>query len=310
MDRHKLITKYINKSQRGIEIAPWHSPVAPKAAGWNCLSLDIFPTETLKTRAQNDENLTPEQIRNIEQVDIVGSAGDLEKLIFDRGELGSFDYIVSSHNFEHLPNPLKFLQACSKVLKPGGMLSMAIPDRRGTFDYFRPWSETADFIEAYFEDRAAPSCKQVFANFAANARYQGNIVSSQHSDPRGWEANRALREHFANYKKCHESKSMSPNDYVDAHCSVFTPSSFSLIMVELQYLGLSSFELVEVVATPGAEFFVHLRNFRGQHISIDEERFHQLRGHLMHAIVDEMSFNSAYSFGLRGMINRLQRTKT
>ena len=153
MTRQQHITKYISKAMRGIEIAPWHSPIVPKREGYNCVTLDFFDTATLHQRAKDDPQVNDTLLERIEDVDIVGSAVDIKSLVEARGELGAFDYIISSHNFEHLPNPVKFLQGCSEVLKPDGMLSMAVPDKRGCFDYFKPHSTTADFIEAFFENR-------------------------------------------------------------------------------------------------------------------------------------------------------------
>jgi len=303
MTRNDRITQFINKSQRGIEIAPWHSPITPKKAGWNCLSLDIFDTETLRSRSQNDQNLDPKLVANIEAVDIVGSASDLEELIATTGELGRFDYIISSHNFEHLPNPIKFLQACGNVLKPGGMLSMAIPDRRGTFDYFRPVTELADWLRAFQQNQQRPDPYQIFAHNAANARYQGNIVFPQNIDPRGAQANTNLGNHYAELT---QNGNEWQDRYADVHCSIFVPASFYLLMIELQYLGLSPLEVAQIEPTGGAEFFVHLRNI-GTQLQIDEQKFHQLRQTLMHAVIDEVASNSGYAFNLRQTLAHEQK---
>jgi 2-polyprenyl-3-methyl-5-hydroxy-6-metoxy-1,4-benzoquinol methylase len=99
--------------------------------------MDVFDTETLRARAAADPNIVSD-IAAIEEVDLVGSATELEQVVSQRCPLSSFDYVVSSHNFEHLPNLIRFLQACARVLKPGGMVCMAIPDHRTCFDFFRP----------------------------------------------------------------------------------------------------------------------------------------------------------------------------
>jgi 3-dehydroquinate dehydratase len=57
------------------------------------------------SRATNDPHITAEQRVSIEDVDIVGSSIAIGDLVEARGETGTFDYIVSSHNFEHLPEP-------------------------------------------------------------------------------------------------------------------------------------------------------------------------------------------------------------
>src|SRR3954469_3901878 len=127
MDRRDAILKYATKQQRGIEIGPWFNPIAPKREGYQCLALDVFDSQTLRQRAAVDPNISHEAAEMIEEVDLVGSSTHVGELVRARGEAGSFDYIVSSHNFEHLPNPIRFLQGCADAVKPGGVLSMAIP---------------------------------------------------------------------------------------------------------------------------------------------------------------------------------------
>lgn len=298
MERKEQITKFITKQMRGIEIAPWHSPLAPKREGYNCLTLDIFNTEELRERSQNNELLSQSQLLNIEDVDIVGNATDLGGLIDNRNELGSYDYIVSSHNFEHLPNPIKFLQGCSRVLKPNGLISMAIPDKRGCFDYFRPHSITADFIEAFFEDRMMPTLSQQFAHSSLNSRFNGNIVFMQNENPEHVKVKKSLSGDFEQWKNLLNEKNIPPDIYADTHCFVFTPASFFLIINDLRFLRLSSFEIISMEPTGGAEFFVHMRN-KDLNAQIDEERFYDSRQMLLHAINDEIGSNSLNAYKIR-----------
>ena len=136
MDRNAEILRHVSLSDLGIEIGPWHSPLAPKARGYNCLSMDVFDTDTLRARAAADPLVPDDVARRIEHVDLVGGAGSLRTLAEDRCIAGHVSYIISSHNIEHIPDPITFLQDCGTVLKPGGYLSMAIPDRRACFDFF------------------------------------------------------------------------------------------------------------------------------------------------------------------------------
>src|SRR5256885_8321998 len=69
--------------------------------------------------------------------------GTLEKLPFDDA---AFDLVVMKHVLEHTPAPLRALAEVKRVLKPGGVVLVAVPDlsywkgwlmrRRGR--YFRP----------------------------------------------------------------------------------------------------------------------------------------------------------------------------
>ena len=43
----------------------------------------------------------------------------------------SFDYVRSNHSFEHMPNPLEVLQEMYRILRPGGMLYIGVPNVEG-----------------------------------------------------------------------------------------------------------------------------------------------------------------------------------
>src|ERR1700692_473036 len=44
------------------------------------------------------------------------------------------DFVIASHLLEHLANPLAQLEEIHRVLKPGGVVLVLLPDRRHTFD--------------------------------------------------------------------------------------------------------------------------------------------------------------------------------
>src|SRR5580704_7535365 len=100
MDRREQLLKHITKRQKGIEIGPWYAPLAAKREGYNCLSFDVFDTETLKRNAEENPDVHNSCVSLIEAVDIVGSSTEIYDIIAARGELLTFDYILSSHNFE------------------------------------------------------------------------------------------------------------------------------------------------------------------------------------------------------------------
>ena len=122
------ILRHCSKVLRGIEIGPDFNPLASRARGYNCLSMDVFTADQLRQIAKGDANIPRDQIANIADVNIVGSASEIGEIVCAKYGQGSFDYIVSSHNFEHLPDHIRFLQGCARVLKAGGYLSMAVPD--------------------------------------------------------------------------------------------------------------------------------------------------------------------------------------
>jgi SAM-dependent methyltransferase len=304
VDRRDAILKYTTKEQRGIEIGPWFNPIASKREGYRCLVLDVFDSETLRKRAADDPNIAPASIPMIEDVDLVGSSTQIAELVRARGEAGTFDYIVSSHNFEHLPNPIRFLQGCAEALKPGGVLSMAIPDRRACFDYFRPVTRLSDWIQAFVEDRSRPSFAQDFAHRELFAHYDdgkqrvGSFVRNR--PPERVSAKLNLDRVFGDWMQ-----RLRGNDenYHDAHCSVFTPSSFELLVRDAAYLGLAQFEVVEI-CDAGAEFHAHLRANRSTE-DLRPANYEQTRNSLLHRIQNEAAETSAKYQEMRSALEGL-----
>jgi SAM-dependent methyltransferase len=250
--RGNLIRKYLKKEMKGIEIAPWHNPIVAKKDGYDVQILDIFGTAQLREKCLADNNIPSDHLASIEEVDFVASALEIDRAVENIGRLGTYDYILSSHNFEHLPNPIKFLQACDKVLKTGGHLSMAIPAKNHTFDFYRNLTTTTDFFESYFENRVKPSPYQIY-DFSSC--FANNVPSSPDQPVSEIVFNQDFEACYQELKRRIEKPE---EEYIDTHVSVFTADSFKLIISELISLGIISFMIKEIIVTDGFEFFVHL----------------------------------------------------
>ncbi len=254
------ILRHCSKVLRGIEIGPYFNPLASRARGYNCLSMDVFTADQLQQIAKGDANIPRDQIANIADVDIVGSASEIGEIVCAKYGQGSFDYIVSSHNFEHLPDPIRFLQGCARVLKAAGYLSMAVSDLRCCFDYFRWPTILTEWLEAFFGHRDKPTSSQVFTQSAFHCRAH---IGEEIKHSFDLKTQRALiePEHtlLEAYRQWIEHLKNPNNIYQDAHCSTFTPASFQLLIVELQFLELIEFSCEEIRGPVGNEFYVHLR---------------------------------------------------
>ena len=90
MDRLAELLRFVPKDGKGLEIAPWFVPIAPRRAGYRCASLDILDQEQLIRRAAVDRNIPSERLALIEKVDFVGNAVDIADIVAEKGELGSF----------------------------------------------------------------------------------------------------------------------------------------------------------------------------------------------------------------------------
>ncbi len=95
---------------KGIDVGCCHRKTHPDAIG-----VDITPNGT----AGSVGNATGK----LSQANIVTSGDQLD--MFVDGEL---DYLVQRHNLEHYQDIVKTLQEWKRVVKPGGILGMVIPD--------------------------------------------------------------------------------------------------------------------------------------------------------------------------------------
>lgn len=77
-------------------------------------------------------------------VDIVD---DGERLDSIPGE--SLDFIVANHFLEHAENPIGAIERHLRRLRPGGVLFLAVPDKRFTLDAKRPVTELEHLLRDY-----------------------------------------------------------------------------------------------------------------------------------------------------------------
>lgn len=291
-DRLDEIRAYIGPGARGLEIGPWFNPICPKRDGYHTLVLDVFDQAELISRAQADPGINDTMIECIEVVDIVGSVAEMDELLASRNLSGALDYVVSSHNFEHVPDPIRFLRACEGVLSDQGVVSMAIPDRRTCFDHFRPHSTTGEVLEAFWDRRLKPTPAQIFSHIAFHAVNHIDDVERI-----GWglgnsPAKVTLRDTIQNaYEMAERHRLNADEPYFDAHCWTFSPSSFEAIILDLNAIGLINLSLRDIVSHGGHEFFVHLQKSENL-IDPNSEEFRQRRSELLRKIVDENAMHT------------------
>lgn len=260
MSRIDEILKYADIRGKGIEIAPFFNPIVRKSDGNDVLIFDVFDTEKLHEVARAADEIPNDRISEIEPVDIVGDACQIGAVLEARGLQGCFDYVVSSHNFEHLPNPILFLQGVERALKPGGVVSMAVPDCRATFDFFRMPTRLADWIDAFHDDRQRPEPASVFDEMSNRAFYEAdgkrNLTANiRKANVENFASDHAVAEAYDTYLHLRNKT----GEYVDTHCNVFFPASLELMLLDLRTLGLIGLEIVEITKTRSMEFYVHLR---------------------------------------------------
>jgi SAM-dependent methyltransferase len=60
-----------------------------------------------------------------------------------------YDFVLSSHNLEHISNPIRALKEWIRVVRPGGAIIVLLPDYRRTFDHRRKPTPIEHMLEDY-----------------------------------------------------------------------------------------------------------------------------------------------------------------
>jgi SAM-dependent methyltransferase len=261
MSRNDKVLCSIDRSMRILELGPLTNPIAPKSDGWLTTVVDHGSREQLVKKYRNDSAVDTSRI---EEVDILWSQGPLEAAV--PSELhGTFDAFIASHVFERLPDPIGLLQSLEQVLRPAGVVSLVIPDKRFCFDFFRPLSTAGGLLDAHAREAVRHSRKAVFDHVAYSIRADGEIAFSR----------RRLRDidffHSLDQAKAFFDTHGVGEDapYVDVHAWQFTPSSFALAMLELSALDAVNFTIVRSFPSEAFEFYVTLRRGRVDHGDTD-----------------------------------------
>lgn len=209
----------------GLEIGALHNPwPVPKEA--SVKNLDRYTVAEL--RAQYPELAE----KHIVETDIVDD-GQYLRNVPD----GALDFVLNSHVLEHCENPLQTLKDWLRVLKVGGCLVMAIPEKTQTFDANRPLTTFEECLEVFTRSETVPDRKKRIY--------------------REWIANRdglTGEEAEAKFKRMVEN-----NEHI--HFQVWTKKTLTSFFLLAEELFESCFEL-ELMEMVGIEVFVVLRKVK------------------------------------------------
>jgi SAM-dependent methyltransferase len=271
--RFAPLRRLIRPGSLGIEIGPFLNPLAAKRDGYRTFVVDRYDQAALRDKAR-EKGAKPDKIDRIEPVDFVGDASRLLDLVRGQGFTGQVDWIVSCHNFEHLPDPIRFLRDCEALLAPGGALAMIVPDTRACFDRFQPAATAAGMIEAA-EVSPTPAAEAwaAFRQFSATTtldRGGAKVVAwgLAESDPERMLMGDPRPPHARLQRQLTEGRDP---DFC-GHRWRFTPAVFEAILFDLRILGLVGLEVDEVIPTVHEEFTVHLRAAAPGGFSVEEIR--------------------------------------
>jgi SAM-dependent methyltransferase len=245
-------------TMRGLEIGALHNPQLPVDHP-NSYFLDHATADELRAKYAQDPNMAG-HMAAIVDVDYVWKPGTRlrDTVVTD----APFDFVVASHVIEHIPNPIGWLQQLAEILRPGGIVSLALPDKRFCFDARRDVTVAGRWVDAYLRDLDQPSYEQIYDQEVNRILDVDTATLWNGLDPAGLQRQDVEDADAYAYERCLARR--DHREFIDLHCSTFTPESFVDIFDTTVRLGLAPFEIVQVFPTepPSLEFHVSLARAR------------------------------------------------
>ncbi|MEI8125939.1 MAG: methyltransferase domain-containing protein [Parachlamydiaceae bacterium] len=233
----------------GLEIGPLMAPIVTKDAAKRVYYLDHMSQKDLIEKYGHEPMVDTSKI---EPVDFVVDKKSLKSSV---GNM-KFDYIVASHVIEHMPDLISWLQEVEEILKIGGVLALAIPDKRYTFDISRRTSTVNEVMVSYFDKLHHSSNVMMYDYYR---EYRHDVDSQKAWSEKDYVS--TLNRRWTKQEAINAYEDNKAGKYLDCHCFTFTPYSFIEILRELITEKLVNLEVVNFIETikNDMEFHISLR---------------------------------------------------
>jgi 2-polyprenyl-3-methyl-5-hydroxy-6-metoxy-1,4-benzoquinol methylase len=244
VDRRERILSGLNLAGAGLEIGGGYNPRTCKDE-FLVDHLDHADRDALIAKFASQGIDTS----RIQAVDYVWSGQTYAALVGEK----RYDWIIASHVIEHVPNPIQFLNDCTEILSENGILSLAVPDKRFCFDYYRPPSGLARLVDAFVAGYTRTTAGSVVEHIMYAATVDGAITwdrTAGHAPPKFLHTAEQARDLYDSIAQ--------DGAFHDVHAWAFTPASFRLVAEDLNRLGLISLRERSWHDTEGYEFYVQL----------------------------------------------------
>jgi hypothetical protein len=253
----------ISQNEMILEIGPLAFP-SMNIHNPNVHTVDYFSKEELRENYKNDPNVNIDNICDVTYV-LKGSTP------YNQVIPQIFDICFSSHNVEHVPCLITFLNNISSILKNNACFFLCIPDYRYCFDHFRNPSTIFDVLNSFYNKQDKPSAVSLLESRYLTCHndstkhwdfFNKSFVNTFNTinEKNDFVHNQTKRiideiESIKNeYEKC-------KHVYTDAHCWKFTPFIFCNIieiLYETKHIDLK-LERVYPTLKGSNEFYVILK---------------------------------------------------
>lgn len=151
----------------GIEIGALHRPLGVTPAA-HVTYVDHLSEEDLRKHYPELAALP------LTPVGVIGSAEDLSAF-----EDGSLDFVIANHLLEHLEYPVRGLLEFQRVLRPGGLLYLSLPDQRVTFDRKRALTTVDHLLDEEANSAAEANRRDHYVDWAAHVNDKAPGVEAE-----------------------------------------------------------------------------------------------------------------------------------
>jgi SAM-dependent methyltransferase len=237
---------------RGLEIGPLHRALVPRDRA-DVRYLDVQDREGLVAWY---EEMDPDVvIEDIVEVDYALIQDGRTRTMVEAAQEGApFDWVMASHVVEHIPDLIGWLAELAELVADDGRVVLAVPDRRFTFDVYRPLTTVGQMVQAHLDGDTRPSTRAVYDHYAGAVDYNHENL---------WRGERPFYDgpRFAEGTAEEQLQRTLKGEYVDSHVWLFTPDTFLRQLRELRLSGRSEWFVDAIVPTPRdeIEFRVRLR---------------------------------------------------
>lgn len=247
-NRRARLLEHVPLSSRFLEIGPYDQPTLQKS------ECDVRYLD-YQTRAELAAAVAdPKQAAAIPETDYLVRSDVYTDSVSDR-----FDAVIANHVFEHVPNPIAWLRLVHGMLHDDGVLFMALPDKKYTFDKYRPDTAFSHLLHDYFADVKVASHEHLLEDaMYYDMEFIGKPMRmADRLDP---ERLRAV---------------MSRQPHLGLHCHVFQSETFlAKVLRPILFMQLVAFAPIGFYPASDnhGEFIVVLRK-RNANVDIDPAEF-------------------------------------
>ncbi len=262
-DRREFLHKFLqmtidNRHLKVLEIGCGGSPFL---VGETVKYFETQTVEILKKRYIKNKRTTNNFPKTFEFVSPHGDLGIVNE---------NFDIAFSSHVIEHCPDLIEHFQNVGRILNPGGLYILIVPDKRYCFDYYHSESTITEVLDAFVNEKKLPKLSDVIDS--AYTRTHNNPFLhwiGDHGKRYGYrdtplepdakveimnepffdDGQGINRENFLRLIEKY-AEALGKGEYINAHNWQFTPDSFGYIvnlLNALEFINLPLYRLCHTI---------------------------------------------------------------